>query len=219
MKQSELLAPPPEGHLRLADEDSLYGSLACPANPAEFVQRSLVTGIRKQRLDDPRCSGIGWVWQLQRDGVNFLQLVDDHFDDSTLSWMSLIQPRRLARMKNQFPEQRRYIHDAALAGKSPTKGGEKIERPQRNRPRHCHAMWRVRRNPDCAQRRHNPNPLLRANSHYACRCEDQLVLRMVMLGDDAPVLEVVGDARHLRSDAAATIEKDAVALFRHILSQ
>jgi hypothetical protein len=39
-----------------------------------------------------------------------------------------------------------------------------------------------------------------------------------VLGDRAPVLEVVGNARHLRSSTPAIVEEQPVALLKHLLS-
>src|SRR6266849_5976900 len=86
----------------------------------------------------------------------------DHLDSPPLRHSSLVQPFELARMQDQFSQQRRNIHHKTLSAKPPAKLGQKIQRPHRNRSRHRHGMRRIRRNPHRPQRWHYPNALLRA---------------------------------------------------------
>jgi len=61
--------------------------------------------------------------------------------------------------------------------------------------------------------------LLGGEGHDTLRGEDQLIFWMEMQRDHVSIGKVGGDAGDLRERAAALVKKDAVALFRHLLSQ
>ncbi len=80
-------------------------------------------------------------------------------------------------------------------------------------------MRRFGGNPDGAHRGDYPDALIGAQRHDAFGGEDQLVFGMEMQRDSVPVRKIRGDAGDLAKGMAALVKKDAVALFRHLLSQ
>src|SRR6266851_3509553 len=73
-------------------------------------------------------------------------------------------------------------------------------------------------NPHCAERRHDPNALLRAQRHHSSRSKQQLVFRMGVLGDHVTVSEVSRHAGYLGNKSPVGSTKYALALVRHLLS-
>ena len=73
-------------------------------------------------------------------------------------------------------------------------------------------------NPHCAERRHDPNALLRAQRHHSARSKQQLVFRMGVLGDHVTVSKVGRYAGYLGNKSPAGSTKYALALVRHLLS-
>src|SRR6266436_5596596 len=110
MKQPQLLPPLPKIHLRLFQKHPLNRSLARAAIPAESFQVSLIARIRQKRFHHAHRSRVRRMRQLQRDRIHGLQLIDDDFDNPSLRRTSPAQSLELARMKNQFPQERRNIY-------------------------------------------------------------------------------------------------------------
>src|SRR6266436_576101 len=73
-------------------------------------------------------------------------------------------------------------------------------------------------NPHCAERRHDPNALLRAQRHHSARSKQQLVFRMGVLGDHVTVSEVSRYAGYLGNQSPGGSTEYALALVRHFLS-
>ena len=76
-----------------------------------------------------------------------------------------------------------------------------------------------RGNPNRAQGRDDPDAPFGAHRHDAFRSKDQLVFRVKVRGDDVTVVKFIRDTGDLRQRPYAPVEKDAVALLRHFLSQ
>src|SRR6266436_8994387 len=219
MKQPQLLPPLAEIHFCFLQKHPLNRSLARAAVFAKSFQVSLVSRVSQQRFHHSHRPRIRRMRQLQGDGVHRLQLIHDHLDNPPLRQSFLVQPFELARMQDQFSQQRRNIHHKTLSAKPAAKFRQKIQRPHRNRPRHRHGVRRIRRNPQRAHWWHHPNALLRSQRHHPARSKQQLVLRMRMLGDHMPVREVSRYAGQLTEQPPVRVMKYALALMRHFLSQ
>src|SRR6267378_3542709 len=219
MKQPQLLPPLAEIHFCFLQKHPLNRSLARAAVFAKSFQVSLVSWVSQQLFHHSHRPRIRRMRQLQGDGVHRLQLIHDHLDNPPLRQSFLVQPFELARMQDQFSQQRRNIHHKTLSAKPSAEFRQKIQRPHRNRPRHRHGVRRIRRNPQRAHWWHHPNALLRAQRHHPARSKQQLVLRMSMLRDHVAVMEVSRNTGHFAEKAAIRSKKDALALMRHFLSQ
>src|SRR5467141_2832494 len=106
MKQPQLLPPLPEIHLRFFQKHPLNRSLARAAILAEYFQASLIARLRQKRFHHAHRPRVRWMWQLQRDRIHGLQLIDDDFDNPSLRRTSPAQSLELARMKNQLSQKR-----------------------------------------------------------------------------------------------------------------
>src|SRR6266478_370583 len=219
MKQPQLLPPLAEIHFCFLQKHPLNRSLSRAAVFAKSFQVSLVSRISQQRLHHSHRPRIRRMRQLQGDGVHRLQLIHDHLDNPPLRQSFLVQPFELARMQDQFSQQRRNIHHKTLSAKPAAKFRQKIQRPHRNRPRHRHGVRGIRRNPQRAHWWHHPNALLRAQRHHPARSKQQLVLRMRMLRDHVAMCEVGRHACHLAEKPSIRCMKYALALMRHFLSR
>ena len=79
-----MLPPLAKIHLGFFKKYALNRSLACAAVLAQFFQRSLVRSIRKQSSYHSHRPGVRRMRQLQWDGLNGLQLIDNDFDNASL---------------------------------------------------------------------------------------------------------------------------------------
>lgn len=219
VKQAQLLTPLAERHFYFCRKDSLDGALAGAARARERSQRPRVRRIRKQDFDDADSPRIGKTGQLERNGMSGFELVDEECDDTALAQIATVQLLETACMKDKLLEQGRDVDNGALSRESPNQPGKEVERTHRNLAGHGHGMRSVGGNPHSAKGRDNPGALRGAKGHDPTRSKNQLVFRMKMFGDEMAVSEVPGNAGHVGMRLAAAIEKDAVTLFRHSLSQ
>jgi hypothetical protein len=74
-------------------------------------------------------------------------------------------------------------------------------------------------NPDSAQRRNDPNALIRVDGHYAFCGKEKLVLGMGMPFDDVAVPEIPQTTRNVRQMAALLVKEEEMARSRHCLSR
>jgi hypothetical protein len=122
-------------------------------------------------------------------------------------------------MNDQFLKQRRDIQHETSAGKGFTQFGQEIKRPHGNPSRHSYSVEGFRWNPDSAQRRNDPNALIRVDGHCPFCSKEKLVLGMRMTFDDVPVLEIPRTARNVRQMAALLVKEEEMARSRHCLSR
>ncbi len=214
-----MLAPFAEGHFGFGEEDALDRSFAGAAVLAERLQCFRFAWIGEQRLYNSHGSRVCRMRKLQRDGINGLQLVDKDFENSLLNRGCSVQPLKCAGMENQLSQKRRDIHDKTLLGEAFDEPGKKIESSHGDEPRYGYRVRRFRRYPDGAHRRDHPDALIGAKSHDTLRGEDELIFGMAMQRDHVSIGKVGGDAGDLRERATAPVKEDAVAFFRHLLSQ
>jgi hypothetical protein len=74
-------------------------------------------------------------------------------------------------------------------------------------------------NPNSAQWRNDPNPLIRVDGHCAFCGKEKLVLGMGMPFEDVPVLEIPRTTGNVRQRAALLVKEEEMARLRHYLSR
>ena len=122
-------------------------------------------------------------------------------------------------MNDQFLKQGGDIQHETSAGKEFTQSGQKIKRPHRNPSRHSYSVEGFRWNPNSAQWRNDPNPLIRVDGHYAFCGKEKLVLGMRMPFEDVTVLEIPRTTGNVRQRAALLVKEEEMARLRHYLSR
>jgi hypothetical protein len=85
MKQAQSLPPFCESHFGFLKEQPLNRPFASAAVLAKLYQRPRIVRIRPQRLHHPLRPRIVGVRQLQGNGTNCLQLIDEHLDNAPLA--------------------------------------------------------------------------------------------------------------------------------------
>ena len=219
MQEPQLLAPSREAHPCFRQKDSLDGALACAARLAELVERFSFARVGLQFANDAGGAGVFGMRELQGDGVGTFDLGDDKFDERPLDWDGTAERGELAGVNDEFLEERRDVHDETLSCDDAGQAGKEVEGAHGNGSGHFDGVGRASGDPDGTERRDDPDALPGADCHHAARCEDELVFRMVVLGDELAVLEFDRDAGDLGEQSAFAAGQDAVALFRHYLSQ
>lgn len=111
------------------------------------------------------------------------------------------------------------MQDGTASREEANKPGKKIQSSHGNFSGHGDAVRRFRRNPNCSEWRHDPDPLLGVHRHHSFGGKDQLIFGMKVLGDGVFVLEFVGQSGELSHRSAAATEQEGMTLFRHLLSQ
>ena len=93
---------------------------------------------------------------------SFLQLYPELTESLTLTRRITHHAKlgQLAGEKDQLSEKRRNVYRATPPGKRTSQLRLQIKRPQRYCTGHAHLMRISGRNPNCAERRHDPNPLV-----------------------------------------------------------
>jgi hypothetical protein len=91
MKEAQLLSPLSECHSCFLEEETLNRPLACAAVLTKFPQCFFVRSICEHCFCHSQRSCIRGLRQLERDRFDYLQLIDDDFDNPSLPRNSLIQ--------------------------------------------------------------------------------------------------------------------------------
>ena len=82
--QAKLLPPFSQSDARLIEEQSLYGSRARAACPANSIEWLAATRVSQKRSCDAQRPGVKGIWKLQRHPLNRFELVDRDIDEMTL---------------------------------------------------------------------------------------------------------------------------------------
>ena len=170
-----MLAPPTEGDSRLLPEEAFDRSLACAAFLAEILERSSIARICEREFCDSDGSFIGRHRHLQWDKVRPFQLVFDDSHETGVGWSFSRQAAYVACLKQQLPEERRDIDEAASAAQLDQQPGCEIERLHRQRAPYLNGVGCFCGNPNGSMLGNDPHSLCGGYCHHSRDAIEDLV--------------------------------------------
>ena len=113
VEQAQLLTPLGEGERGLLQKQPLNGAFAGAAIFRERGKGSLFTGVGEEGFHDAAGTDIGGPRQLQGNGANLFELIDEQVGDAAMRWLSAVEAGETAGVQDELSEERGDIHHEA----------------------------------------------------------------------------------------------------------